>query len=150
MSAAARVLSRIFGAPEEINGGERCPTYLFRWILARSAKLDAALYLHRFVADDWSLDLHDHPRRFVSIGLRGSYVEELPGGREVVYRAPWVRSFPAHHVHRLRLRSRECWTFVLVLRRSRPWGFVTPDGRWVPFEEYVAPASPDARIGCDS
>ena len=30
-----RLLDRIFGKAEEINGGERCPTYLYRWTLAK-------------------------------------------------------------------------------------------------------------------
>lgn len=25
-----KILDRMFGAPEEINGGNRCPTYLYR------------------------------------------------------------------------------------------------------------------------
>ena len=64
---------------EEINGGERCPTYMHRYRLLRIGKR-VAVYLHKFVADDWSRDMHDHPKRFVSIGLWGSYVEETPTG----------------------------------------------------------------------
>ena len=26
-----KLLTWLFGAPEEINGHERCPTYLYRW-----------------------------------------------------------------------------------------------------------------------
>lgn len=95
---------------EEINGGGRCATYLYRWIILSTRWL--GVYLHHFVGDDWSRDMHDHPKRFVSIGLRGGYVEDMPrGSRE--YRAPWVRSFPATHTHRLRLgRFKDCWTLV--------------------------------------
>jgi hypothetical protein len=71
-------LDRVFGKAEEINGGERCPTYLFRWTICRIGWLK--VYLHHFVADDWSFDLHDHPKRFVSIGLRGcSTLRIFPG-----------------------------------------------------------------------
>ncbi len=132
-----KLLNRLFKL-EEINGNHRCPTYLYRWTLLRL--FGCGVYLHHFVGDDWSRDLHDHPKRFISIGLAGGYVEETAKGfRE--YRAPWVRSFPGAHTHRLTLgRHRDCWTLVLVLRASRPWGFVN-SGRWIPWREYVMGSS---------
>jgi hypothetical protein len=128
-----RLLNRLFRR-EEINGHGRCPTYLYRWTLLRLCGY--GLYLHRFVGEDWSRDLHDHPKRFVSLMLWGSYVETTAAGdRE--YTAPFLRSFPASHAHRLRLgRHRECWTLVLVCRASRPWGF-WHSGRWIGWREYV-------------
>lgn len=119
---------------EEINGGHRCPTYLYRWTLLKVGQ--RGVYLHHFVADDWSRDLHDHPKRFVSIGLRGAYTEETPHGSRR-YRAPWVRTFPATHIHRIRLEPGEqCWTVVIVLGASRPWGFWHA-GEWIHWREYV-------------
>lgn len=136
----ARRLSRLFKV-EEINGHGRCPTYLYRWQVLRL--FGFALYLHRFVADDWSRDLHDHPKRFVSLMLWGGYTEETPAG-EREYTAPWLRSFPSTHVHRVRLgRHRECWTLVLVGRASRPWGFWY-FGRWIGWRQYVARESLEA------
>src|SRR5688572_2394655 len=126
---------------EEIDGNGRCSTYLYRWTLFQPRRLrwlwrGFGVYLHKFVGDDWSRDMHDHPKRFVSIGLRGGYIEETPdGSREYV--APWVRSFPAHHIHRIRLPAGGyCWTLVIVLRAVRAWGF-WHDGQWVPWREYV-------------
>lgn len=149
------ILTRIFRAPEEINGGGRCPTYLYRWHLLRvgskASRLDFTLYLHKFVGEDWSRDLHDHPKRFISIGLKGSYVEHTtwPTGwgpflsgvgdhRQVTYRAPWIRTFPATHVHRLTgpTPERPCWTLVLVLNTVREWGFWRQGG-WVKWREYL-------------
>lgn len=124
---------------EEINGGG-APTYLFRWTLFRAKSFQ--VYIHHFVGDDWSKDLHDHPKRFISIGLWGGYTEETPAG-EQRFRAPWVRSFPAEHVHRLRLApGTTCWTLVIVLKAVRQWGFWRA-GRFIPWREYVN--SPDAR-----
>lgn len=149
-----RLLSRLF-VLEEINGHHRCPTYLYRWILLSTPWFKA--YLHRFVADDWSLDLHDHPKRFLSIGLRGSYVEHQPHGRARVYSAPWCRSFPAQHVHRLTLPAGDCWTLVVVFQTVRSWGFwhhaenATGSGwRFIPWREYVAPDNKlaDERKAC--
>lgn len=139
-----RLIDRIL-AMEEINGGEMCPTYLYRWRLLRL--LGCAVYLHHFVGDDWSRDFHDHPRRFISIGLWGRYVEETPEG-ERVFRAPWIRSFSAEHRHRLHLiDSKPCWTLVIVLRLSRPWGF-WPSGRFVPWRKYVGSDAATAAKNC--
>ncbi len=144
--------SRLFGEPEEINGRNRCPTYLYRWIIYGKRKRDSLIgrifgqslfkvYLHHFVADDWSLDLHDHPKRFISIGLKGGYVEWTPdstiiglGEKFQIFNAPWLRSFGADHIHRLAMfrsggsngtpeRLHDCWTLVIVLRGTREWGF---------------------------
>lgn len=155
-----RLLNRLFTL-EEINGGNRCPTYLYRWTLFQPRRprwlwRGFGIYLHHFVGDDWSRDLHDHPKRFISIGLWGRYIEEtphlefyydgkphahLPPSRLVsqdrLYVAPWVRTFPATHVHRLRLvDGQDCWTLVIVLRAVREWGF-WHDGYWIHWKDYV-------------
>lgn len=144
-----RLLSRLFGESEEINGRERCETYLYRWVLSSNRWFKA--YLHHFVGDDWSRDLHDHPKRFISIGLRGSYYEHTPTGPNAgacpcgcgaqhtqarLYRAPWIRSFPATHIHRLTVPSKNCWTIVIVLKTVREWGF-WHGGRFIPWRNYV-------------
>lgn len=126
-------LARLFGTAEEINGRERCSTYLYRWVIAKRPHW--AVYLHHFVGDDWSRDLHDHPKRFISIGLAGAYIEETAAG-DRAFRAPWARSFPATHRHRLRVVGRGCWTLVIVLRAERDWGF-WHEGRFIPWEDYV-------------
>ncbi len=119
---------------EEINGHGRCSTYLYRWIVMSTRWL--GVYIHRFVADDWSRDLHDHPKRFVSIGLSGGYTEETPRGFRH-YAAPWIRTFPAEHIHRVALgKHHECWTLVIVFRASRQWGF-WHNGEFLHWKEYV-------------
>lgn len=161
-----RLLSRLF-AHEEINGAGRCPTYLHRWTLFQPKRprwlwRGFGIYLHKFVGDDWSLDLHDHPKRFISIGLRGRYVETTParpdadpasvftGFEHRVYSAPWLRTFPAEHIHRLTLiQGRPCWTLVIVLRHVREWGF-WHRGQFMHWRLYVAPdnAIADTRKAC--
>jgi len=141
-------LDRIFGVAEEINGHNRCPTYLYRWVLFKTRWGNG--YLHKFVGDDWSLDLHDHPKRFVSIGLWGSYLEETPDGFRR-YRAPWFRTFPASHRHRLSTPWGTCWTLVFVGRTVRDWGF-WHDGKWYVWSDYVygdARFIADKMKGCD-
>lgn len=148
---------------EEINGGGRCPAYLYRWTVAKLGSY--RLYLHHFVGDDWSLDLHDHPKRFVSIGLKGSYVEYTPdsdivglGEKLAIFRAPWIRSFPAEHIHRLRMirsggangtpeKIHDCWTLVVTLKATRGWGFWHL-GSFVPWRKYVGGSAADGRTSC--
>lgn len=137
-----RWLDRFFRR-EEMDGNGRCATYLVRWTLLKWWG-GRGLYLHHFVGDDWSRDLHDHPKRFISIGLWGRYLEEVMRGDSFSttttvheYRAPWVRTFPAEHIHRLQLiDGRPCWTLVIVLRTVRKWGF-WHQGTWIPWRQYV-------------
>lgn len=136
---------------ETMTGNGQCPVYLERWTLGEA--LGCGVYLHHFLGDDWASDPHDHPRRFISIGLRGWYWEDvyhrplddpacgllpetmLASSRKYV--APWVRSFPAEHLHRVRAAEHgNVWTVVIVLRKSRRWGFVR-DGNWISFKDYV-------------
>lgn len=129
------LLTRLFGKPEEINGGERCPTYLYRWFILRSRWWKC--YIHHFVGADWSRDLHDHPRKFVSIGLWGTYLETTAAGTRV-WAAPWFRSFPAEHAHRIEVLAPggSCWTLVFVFKITREWGFWN-SGRWIYWRDYV-------------
>jgi hypothetical protein len=143
---------------EEINGNGLCPTYLYRWTLLKVGNL-FSVYLHKFVGDDWSLDLHDHPKRFWSIGLRGEYTEltphcwilGIPRGCMMAqkWRAPWFRTFPADHVHRLTGPTPEhpCWTLVIVGPATRPWGFWRA-GAWIPWRKYVDSSDARANRSC--
>lgn len=132
---------------ETIDGDGLCPVYLHRWTLLKA--FGCALYLHKFVGDDWAGDLHDHPKRFISIGLWGRYTEHRADGSTREYRAPWVRTFPAEHRHRISGPTvrRPCWTLVIVLRAVRPWGFWV-DGRWVPWRDYVGSERAEQRKIC--
>lgn len=138
-----RLLDRLFGSAEEINGGHRCPTYMYRWTLF-GWKGRFNVYLHHFAGDDWSRDLHDHPKRFVSIGLWGWYIEQTPcklnpscNCQLKVYRSPWIRTFPAEHIHRITVPEKNCWgTLVIVLKPVREWGFWHV-GNFIPWRRYV-------------
>ena len=131
--------------PEEIDGAGRCPTYLFRWTLLNTRW--GNLYLHKFMGNDWAKDLHDHPKRFVSMGIKGSYLEENKNGF-TRYKAPWIRTFPASHKHRITVPEPPVYTIVFVGTPSRDWGFWV-DGRWVKWDEYIFGAGPSTdRIDC--
>src|SRR5688500_6187293 len=44
--------------------------------------LPFGVYVHRILAPDPGLDLHDHPWPFVTLILRGGYVEEVADARQ--------------------------------------------------------------------
>lgn len=125
---------------EHINSGGDVP-YLVRFVLLRSKWIN--VYVHHFVGDDWARDPHDHPKRFVTIGLWGSYNEFVyPPGTDsnyklVHHRSPWIRTFPAEHTHRIEAAEHgNVWTLVFSGPWYREWGFVQ-NGKWIKWNEYV-------------
>lgn len=101
------------------------------------------IYVHDIEQPDPGLDLHDHPWPFVSIVLRGGYVEEFAEARvapglAAVGQQAQVRSWLPRSVHRIRMTDAhriiacEPGTRTLVLRgrKTRSWGFYLPAG-WV-------------------
>lgn len=133
---------------ESIDGDGACEPYMYRLTLLKLPG-GRRLYLHHFVGDDWSRDPHDHPKTFVSIGLLGSYVEDVfyPCGSgigfklskiSVVWNAPWFRRFPARHIHRIRARETGgAWTLVYTGPITRDWGFWFKHRFWIEFREYL-------------
>ena len=70
------------GKPHFIIGGVDDP-YLLRWFLIpRNHILN--VYLHKFLRSDDDRALHDHPWWFVSIMLRGRYLEWLPDSHSLI------------------------------------------------------------------
>jgi hypothetical protein len=123
--------------------------YLRKLYLWRTPWHQAAL--HWIYMGDPGRDLHDHPRDFVSIVLRGGYAEERPertsdgrirwrdrltpicrtslrGPLSVVYRR-------AQDPHRIAVVLPGTLTLVLWGRKRRHWGFHTFAG-WVRWEQY--------------
>lgn len=100
--------------------------YLTRWRIVQTPWM--ALYLHRFTAPDPSWDLHDHPWRFVSVVVRGGYVEErlsLFRGSTYRRRVRWWNGMRTHDAHAVvELLRYPTWTLVLTGARRRQWGFL--------------------------
>lgn len=128
-------------------GPDHLGSYMRRW-LVRTPWF--TLRLHNILTSDEGRDFHDHPFGFVSLILKGGYVEHRPGcvcfsklpGVDSTgpgfacrrYRAGSVLRRRAADLHRLELR-RPAWTFVITTRYFRDWGFQTPSG-WVDFRSY--------------
>lgn len=122
--------------------------YMRRWrLLGYRARIPfpVNLMLHRIVRPDEDRDPHDHPWWFVSLLLRGGYVEDrFDSARRLMsirQRGPWtLAKRAATDLHRIAfLPTGEAWTLVLAGRAKRDWGFLTPTG-WVAHERYFVNA----------
>lgn len=112
--------------------------YLTRWRLIQTPWF--GIYLHKLEGPDPRSTLHDHPWPFVSIVLRGGYVERRldPNTLEIdehrIRHARRARTGMAHSIMRL-LRT-PSWTLLFVGRRARIWGYldaldVTEGAEWL-------------------
>lgn len=132
---------------------------MLRWFLFRS-KNDRLprLYLHKFLRPDDDRAPHDHPWWFVSILLKGSYIEHRwVDGVESVHRrrAPSIAYRPLSTHHRVMLddewydtgivsrrsgkvlgqRFKPVWTIILTGPDVRKWGFWCKE-TFVPWREF--------------
>lgn len=131
--------------------------YMLRWyLIPRNHHIN--VYLHKFLRDDIDEALHDHPWWFVSIILRGGYIEygETEDGKLTVkcrtaitdWRSPWWHRSVAYrlatHRHRIALPhtrdgGREpCWTVIITGRNSRTWGFWCKPERFIPWYDFIS------------
>lgn len=117
-----------------------------------------SIRLHQIVTSDYDRDMHSHPWSFLSLVLRGRYVEarplftegfkfdwELKQGeelnRKVIRRAGSLAFRRASDRHRIRYVDPDTWTLVIAGRKTRDWGFYTPKG-FVPWREYTGDQIP--------
>ena len=128
------------GKPHFIIGGAENPYMLRWWLVPRNRWFN--VYLHKFCRDDDDRALHDHPFAFISLMLRGRYVEMVQGGFK---RRRWlsIAFRKAAHRHRVILYRDDddnpmpCWTLVITGPRVREWGFWCPQG-FVPWRQFVS------------
>lgn len=103
-------------------GKQECP-YAERWVLDLGL---FSLRLHHFRSSDDPRAFHDHPWWFVTLVLRGSYIDRSPAGDDSLC-AGSIRYRPALHRHTVVTDG--CWTVLLTGRHKRIWGF-WPDGKF--------------------
>lgn len=107
--------------------------YLRRWRVIQTPL--CSLYLHKIVRGDSDPFVHDHPWVFLSIILRGGYVEVRRDNFTHQLRERHVRWWnymsrdDAHYIKTL--DRNPTWTLLFVGRRRRTWGF------WVPSREHI-------------
>lgn len=101
------------------------------------------IYVHDIYEPDADRDPHNHPWSFISIVLRGSYIERLYED-PLNHRDRWVSKFhlkrSVHRMgrksaHRIVKASPGLKTLILVGPRRANWGFFTDKG-YVPWQEY--------------
>ena len=134
-----RKLLNNFFKGEILYSAENCPPFLRRWTLipsfiTRLFGKDCGVFLHCIFESD--KDLHDHPARFISFGIKGRYIDVNPNG-ERLFKAPWIRTFQANYIHRIQLFPNEkAWTIVIIFPHEREFGFWI-DGVWMNWKEYI-------------
>jgi hypothetical protein len=111
-------------------GSPECPL-MRRWAVQTPV---GGLRLHHFLRGDLDRELHDHPWWFLTLVLRGGYVDVSSSGEDVL-RPGSVRFRPAGHAHRVETAG--CWTLVLSGPVRRLWGFYAAEG-WVPWHRFHA------------
>jgi hypothetical protein len=121
------ILNKLFRVEEIYGTGTQI--HILRWIIGTFRRYK--YYIHHFVGPDTSRGIHDHPKRFLTIGIAGSYTEEVRAkdGRITIrtWRAPWIRVFQPSYSHRI-IAVDDAWTFVIVSPPIKSWGFYDPDG----------------------
>ena len=119
--------------------------YMRRWFLlpvGRDQEWPFSIKLHKICRSDADRDLHDHPWSFISLILKGQYLEVLvdPQGdwpdRIVVPRGRFsARWRSAKSLHQVLLPEGPVWTLVFTGPRRRVWGYRTDNG-WIPWDQY--------------
>lgn len=112
-----------------------------RWLPKWLNFLSYNVVIHCFWKSDDDGGLHDHPWRWKSKLLEGSYYEHVPAGKYLRKAGdPW-RSGTAKDLHRVELleEGSKTWTLFIMGSKEREWGFI-PNGtdEWVQWEEYLA------------
>jgi len=127
------MLPDVSGLPCDSLSGPDGAEYMRRYYKSGHPKGRSSRF-HRIITSDPGRVMHDHPWDFISQLLQGCYIEHTPQGTRV-WRAPCVIRRRAEMPHRLELPEGEAWTYVLLGRPRRRWGFWTADG-WVHWRDY--------------
>ena len=106
--------------------------YMRRWTVRTPLGM---VRLHHIMRSDNDRHFHDHPFNFISIILRGGYIESRPKEPPEIYLPGNVLFRFAEDLHYLKLLDRDAWTLVLATNPRRRWGFETEDG-WIDAADY--------------
>ena len=120
-----------FDIPDRSNPAN---TYLRRWYLVSTPWF--GIYMHAIFLPDRDPWMHDHPWSFVSIVLKGGYLEGLGNGVRHRWRAGSIHRLRHVDAHAIRSLDRTpTWTLILRGPRRRDWGYHTDQG-WVDHATY--------------
>lgn len=131
---------RGFGYRHDLISGD----YMHRWVVKTPWFLNR---LHRIMRGDRDRHFHDHPFDFVSLIVRGGYIEYTPDKEPRIFRPGSINIKRAEELHYLKMLDGETWTILLTGPYRRDWGFATEEG-WVKADQYDAwLAEKDAKAG---
>lgn len=111
-------------------GRPECP-YARRWVLNFRA---FSVRVHHWVASDDPRFFHDHAWAFLTVCLRGGYVDASPAGDDRL-RVGSVRYRAAEHRHTVHVDPGGAWTVLVTGPVIRDWGFWTDRG-WLRMRRY--------------
>jgi hypothetical protein len=116
--------------------------YMDRYVLKFGSR---CIRLHHIRRADEDPNFHDHPWKFVSIGLLGSYTEERP--TENFESSTATQMFPGRFIYRQAAMPHRiskvngrfgCWTLVITGKYEQGWAFYFRDTGWrVPWRQYT-------------
>jgi hypothetical protein len=100
------------------------------------------IYIHKILKSDEDIHLHSHPWHLLSFILRGSYSEiyaQHPNWKslkEKTLNAGNVNYHKPCDIHKLTLKSKEVWSFVIAYGKSKNWGYRLKDGTFIDHKKY--------------
>jgi len=94
-----------------------------------------AIMVHWIYREDRAPDEHDHPVGFLSVILRGGYIERRRGYYYVRRRLNLIRARDRHRIVALIRSAPPVVTLCVAGPRRQEWGFFTTEGK-VPWREY--------------
>ncbi len=116
--------------------------YLFRIRIVATPWF--GIFLHKLSLPDSRQILHNHPFPFVSIILKGGYIEFIPGPyyaksnhvKRINIKRFGSKKNPLSSYHWIaELDRTPTWTLVLVGRRKRIWGYLDRNGVYTDFDK---------------
>ncbi len=78
--------------------------------------------MHHWLASDDQRHYHDHGWDFITIVLKGGYVDRSPDGIDQLS-AGDIRFRKATHQHTVQVNPGGCWSLLLCSNIKREWGF---------------------------
>jgi hypothetical protein len=100
-------------------GTPECP-YAYRWVFIF---FNFSIRVHHFLRSEPIAHQHDHAWNFVTLILKGGYLDVSPNYTDKVT-AGSIRYRNAEHVHNLILpKGKDCWTIIFTSKPVRKWGF---------------------------
>lgn len=112
--------------PHKEIGWQEIGEVFYRYQLLKTNWLN--VYLHQLDAPQWHpVGCHDHPWWFVTVLLKGGYLEKQNHGDEARLKRRYPGQIlyrPASHAHDVITPFGRSWSLVVTGRKAHKWGFL--------------------------